>query len=587
MVLIVFVLSALNVATVSAATSVPEKLIYEARLLDSVTSDPLLTGHTFRFSFWITSPVDVGDVVAGAIDPLAINFGGWQEVQTVTPNDLGFVSFELGAISVLPEIDYTEHLYLQVEIKAAGDLDTSYEILDRDPLNPLSDRAPVGSVPYALNADMVDNAEIGTNDGDIVLLGPGGVLSTSVIPGGTEEDIFVLDDDDSSVTNISLQFGDTLGQILEYDLVNTRFEFTDDLYIQGALAIEGESFSVNVDGTAADSSLDFNAGAANLLYSNGTDEFIFSDAVNVTGDLDTTGNITVTGTVDGVDVSSIGAQAHDQNTDTGSSTNTFILDTDDTGGDIGIQFGTTLTEVIGWEDASSRFSISDDLYVDGTLEVNGNIDFNQNLAVEMVLDQGVAFPGAPIEGQTFYRTDLNALYIYDGLSWVAFADASGSNSMFLSPNYPNVTFFGDGVDNTGQLTYYFDDINIENAYRWESTKNSIQDYDVKVRIQVPDNFSSWDAVNPIEFKYKTDTTLLADNQLDFTMLDTTDAAVTMSNNAVLVSAVADTWVESTDMTITGGTWTPGSWFTITIKLTTKNTGGAEAGSLVLNYNTSS
>ena len=399
------------------------------------------------------------------------------------------------------------------------------------------------------------------------------------------ESFFIIDDGDGT-TDVDLQFGDSLGEILKYNLASTRFEFTDDLYLQGVLDLEGESISVNVDGTAADSSIDFNAGAANLLYNNATDDFTFSDAVNVTGDLDTTGNITVTGTVDGVDVAAVGAQAHDQNTDTGSSTNTYTLDTDDTGGDVSITFGTTLAEIIKWEDASSRFNISDDLYVGGTLEINGNLDFNQNQATEMVLDKGTSFPGTPVEGQTFYRSDLDSFYIYDGSSWVGFADVSGTNALFLSPLYPNASYYEDGSNNVGRLTYYYDNANVENAYRWETTNAALQDYDIKVRMQLPDNFSSWTA-SPIEFKYKTDTTLTADNQLGFTMQDTADAAVTMGNNTALKSSVADTWVTSTNMTITGGTWTAGGWFTVSIKNTAKSTGGAETGSLVLNYNTSS
>jgi hypothetical protein len=204
----------------------------------------------------------------------------------------------------------------------------------------------------------------------------------------------------------------------------------------------------------------------------------------------------------------------------------------------------------------------------------------------MVLDQGTAFPTvpAPIEGQIFYRTDLDTFYVYDGSSWIAFDDVSGSNTIFLSPLFPHSTYYGDGSNNVGRLTYYFDAANIENAYRWATTRPTAQDYDIKVRVQLPDNFSSWDS-NPIEFKYKTDTTTAGDNQLDFTMQDTADASVTMSNNTGLVSSVADTWVESTNMTISGGTFTPGDWFTITIKVSADNGGGAEAGSIVLNYNT--
>lgn len=373
------------------------------------------------------------------------------------------------------------------------------------------------------------------------------------------ESFFIIDDGDGT-TNVQLQFGTSLGEILEYDLGNTRFVFSDDLYIQGNLDIEGESFSVNSDGTGADSSVDFNAGAGSLQYNNATDDFTLSDELTINGDLNTDSNLLLDANGDGA------------------------------GGNIDIQFGSVIGERIRWDDVASTFSISDDLYIDGILAVNGNVDFNQNLAVEMVIDQGTAFPTVPgpVEGQTFYRTDLNVFYIYDGASWIAFADAAGSNSIFLSPNYPNVTFYGDTSNNTGQLTYYFDNTNIENAYKWSTSKNSLQDYDLKVRIQVPDNFANWDTTHPLEFKYRTLTTLAADNQLDFSMQDTADASVTMANNSALISGTANTWEDPqdpNDMTITGGTWTPGDWFTVTIKLTAKKFGAAEAGSLVFNYDT--
>jgi len=376
------------------------------------------------------------------------------------------------------------------------------------------------------------------------------------------ESFFIIDDGDGT-TDVELQFGDSLGEILRYDITDTRFEFTDDLYVEGNLDVEGESLNINTDGTAADSSLDFNNGAGTLTYSNANDDFTVSDDVNVTGDVDATGNVEADGDL--------------------------LLDAEGGGGDISIQFGATIAEVISWDVGNDRFEVTDDLYIDGTLEVNGNVDFNQNLAVEMVIDQGTAFPTvpAPVEGQVFYRTDLDTFYVYDGSSWVAMADVSGSNAIFLSPLYPHGTYYEDGSDNTGRLTYYFDATNIENAYRWETTRPTDQDYDVKLRVQVPDNFDDWTSSTPIEFKYRTDTTTAADNQLAFTMQDTADAAVTMANNTGLASSVAATWVESTNMTITGGTWNAGGWFTITIKLTTDNGGGAEAGSIVLNYDTSS
>ncbi len=54
----------------------------------------------------------------------------------------------------------------------------------------------------------------------------------------------------------------------------------------------------------------------------------------------------------------------------GTGSNTFILDDDDTGGDVSLQFGTALSESLTWNNAASRFDLSDDLQVDGTFVVS-------------------------------------------------------------------------------------------------------------------------------------------------------------------------------------------------------------------------
>ncbi len=248
----------INISAVSAVSLAPQRMIYEARLLDSAGTSPLTSSHTFRFSFWSQSPVNVGDIAAGSINTGAPNYSGWQEVQTALPTTKGFVTFELGTVTPLPQIDPAYHLYIQVEIKKTGDPDTSYEVLDRAPGNPLVDRAPIGSVPYALNADTLDNADIGFNDGDIALLGTGGIFPLQTIPGGTNEDVFILDNDNTSITSIDLQFGNTLGKILSWDLVNGYFNFNDNVNIEGDLTLTGTVDGVDVGdlGTTVDGHLD-------------------------------------------------------------------------------------------------------------------------------------------------------------------------------------------------------------------------------------------------------------------------------------------------------------------------------------------
>jgi hypothetical protein len=247
-----------NTTTSFAATTTPQRMIYEARLLDSSGSNPLTANHTFRFSFWSQSAVDTGDISSGTINTGAPNYAGWQEVQSTLPSTNGFVTFELGSVTSLPQIDSTQHLYLQVEVKESGDPDTAYEVLDREPANPLIDRAPIGSVPYALNADTIDNAEIGLNDGDIALLSTGGIFPIQTIPGGTNEDVFILDQDDSSTTSIELQFGNSLGKIFSWDLVNGYFNFNDDVNIEGDLTLTGTVDGVDVGdlGTTVNNHLD-------------------------------------------------------------------------------------------------------------------------------------------------------------------------------------------------------------------------------------------------------------------------------------------------------------------------------------------
>jgi len=261
-VLIALIIAVNFAASAYAVTTVPQKMIYEGRLLNNTGSAPLTGSHDFRFSFWSVSPVGVGDIAGGVINNLSPTYSGWQEVQTVVPNADGFFSFELGTVSPVPQIDSTKHLYLQVEIKKTADPITSYEVLDRAPSDPASDRSPIGSVPYAMNADYIDNAEIGTSSGDIVVLQAGDVWPISTVPGGTNSDNFILDDNDDAVGLIGLQFGNSLSKILSWDMLGGYFNFNDNVNIQGDLTISGTVDGVDVSSLASTINLHLDGGSS-------------------------------------------------------------------------------------------------------------------------------------------------------------------------------------------------------------------------------------------------------------------------------------------------------------------------------------
>lgn len=84
------------ISGVSSAQSVPDYFVYEGRLLDN-SKNPITASHDFRFSFWQVSDFVAGDVMGdGSINAGAGNYGGWQEVHSVIPNNDGFFSIELG-----------------------------------------------------------------------------------------------------------------------------------------------------------------------------------------------------------------------------------------------------------------------------------------------------------------------------------------------------------------------------------------------------------------------------------------------------------------------------------------------------------
>ncbi|MCF7845090.1 MAG: hypothetical protein K9M03_04675 [Kiritimatiellales bacterium] len=236
-----------------AATTAPQKLVYNGHLLDS-SGAAITTSHSVRFSFWTSADYVSTDVTAtGSLNITAGTYADWNETFTVTPNSSGYFNVELGSSTSLPDFsamsdDTLKNLHLQVEVKAASSADTAYELLDRDSSNDSLDRAPLLSVPFALNSDLLDGHDTGTASGSIPVLLTGGLLDSAVIPGATDQDSFVIDSDDSVISgNINLQFGQSLAKVLSYDVDSTYFNFNDDVYIQGNLTVTGAVTVGNYD----------------------------------------------------------------------------------------------------------------------------------------------------------------------------------------------------------------------------------------------------------------------------------------------------------------------------------------------------
>lgn len=404
-----------NASVAHAVQSVPRRFAYNGRLLQS--GSPVTTPHTIRFSYWKSPNAVPGDILGnGSINTNATHFADWQETVTITPDADGYFSVELGSEETLPDMAELSFgtllsMYLQVEVKPEASPQTAFELMDTNPANDAIDRTGMLSVPFALNADTVDKRDVGTGSGSIPLLGPGGILPATVLPITIPGDSFTLDNDDSAAMP-SLRFGTVLNETLGFDTALSRFSFSDDLHVAG--------------------------------------------------------NLTLTGTVNGIDI--------------------------------------------------------------------------------VALAQSVA------SGATVVQV--------------------------FQPTFPGAAYEEDGTANTGRLSVAGDDTDGRRFYLWQTTKGSLQDYDIVVRFRLPHDFKAWKA-SPLKVTYKTSTALQVQNAVTLAVLDTDGDDVTLTGGSATLASSA--WEDVARGFAGSPTWSPGEEMTIRFTMKATADRSAQLGAFTLEY----
>lgn len=525
-----------TVGSTFAATTTPATINYQGRLLNAA-SVPLTGAYTFRFSLWSDADWDAGDETgAGAIDVAAIGYAGWQETHAVTVGAFGLFDIPLGSLTVFPNFTSGTHAFLQVEVKTTGAPDTSYEVLDPTAsLADVTDRKTIHNQAYAQNADTLDNADVGTAAGDIATLGAGGVWDIARIPGGTNADTFVIDDDDSAAT-ISLQFGS--------------------------------------DGT--DGVISFTQATGDFTIATPAD----SDLINID-------NATLTATADGgLDFGSADTfrirEANDPNTNAActylrelimNTANNMLMRCTGVGG-AGVATWTNVDTTGGSVDFEGLYSNDAD---DTLTTSNGDFTVNTGTADFIVTsnDWGVDASGNITTSGTVDGVDLSAL---------AFSDiATRVKELALSPEFPFYTVEPDGSSNRGKLISDFVDDGgaaKRNFYEWTTRQGTLQDMDVVLSIELPLDFVSFTGA-PLSVTYNTSDGVTTTNRVDVELFDTTGTSVGLTGGSSLANG---SW---TTANITFGgvpTFTAGDAITLKVKLSSTSSGFARVSNVVLNYN---
>lgn len=495
--------------TASAATTTSQRHVYNGHLLSSAGT-PITTAHTIRFSYWKSADAVSTDITAtGSINTGATNYASWQETDTVTPDSNGYFSVQLGSGTALPSLSsYTaaqlQSLFLQVEVKASTEANTSYEILDVDANSSTVDRSPILSVPFALNADLLDQHDTGTGSGNIVPLGSGGLLPIGAIPGGTNRDSFVLDSDNTNTStgSITLTFGTSLAKMLTYDVANSRFNFNASLRVQG--------------------------------------------------------NLTVTGLINGVDVKSL----------------TGALRTSSGG-------GLTLRVAVG----SYRLNGSITNYAGGTIALTASSTNYVFFGSGGLTKNTTGFPSdesfLPIAEVV---TSTGSITSLSDRRTLQSDDRDRTIVQTYNPAFEKASYQGDGTSNVGQLTLNNDTGSLRNFYAWSSTRSTLQDYDILLRVPVSSSFTRWRSDgtnNPLSITYRSTSSSSANNTLAVQVYDTAGSLVTLSGS---VTSLASTSWATTGIEFTGSpTWTAGQDMLIRLKVSAKDNFQMQVGALKLQY----
>lgn len=107
--------------------------------------------------------------------------------------------------------------------------------------------------------------------------------------------------------------------------------------------------------------------------------------------------------------------ADQENVLIGTSSQSFIIDSANEGGDIVLQFGDSLGEFLAWDSVNSRFQISADLDFSLGQLANARLE---NLAVAPVCDGGSI-------GRVYFDTVENSVFVCDGTVWEAVGSGGG------------------------------------------------------------------------------------------------------------------------------------------------------------------
>lgn len=156
----------------------------------------------------------------------------------------------------------------------------------------------------------------------------------------------------------------------------------------------------------------------------------------------------------------------------------------------------------------------------------------------------------------------------------------GAKQIRLAAEYQN-TVLDNGAtgNNSGTMLSSADVTNRMNFYRWTSSQGSAQTYDIVTQVPIPQDFSAWAASNPLAITSRTSST--GNGTITLELRDS--GGNVQCNFTSLTMGSTNSWITNTPNCLASGTYTPGDYLTLRIRMSATNNANVDVGNIVLNY----
>ena len=161
-----------------------------------------------------------------------------------------------------------------------------------------------------------------------------------------------------------------------------------------------------------------------------------------------------------------------------------------------------------------------------------------------------------------------------------YGNARDTRTIRLAAEYQNAVLDnGTGSNNSGTMLSSLDLTNRMNFYRWTATQATPQTYDIVTQVPIPQDFSAWSASTPISISTRTSNT--SNGGASIELRDSTGTV--RCNFTTLSMGSINTWTTQTPNCLSAGTYSPGDYMTLRIRMSAANNANVDVGNIVLNY----